>query len=140
MTKYELFEKQSFTDKEIEELKTECYSAVMYCDVLSDFVRSFKYDAWDPKHKTQAIKALWYLLLQLKESYDWYQKHQFDRLLLDYVDELKCFNEKNGEYRCSIRFKCLEHSLDLRTFERLRQSFMNDELSASKVKEEGLII
>lgn len=139
MTKYELFEKQSFTDEEIEELKTECYSAVMYCDVLSDFVRSFKYDAWDPEHKTQAIKALWYLLLQLKESYDWFQEHEFDRLLLDYVDELK-HSKENGEDRYSIRFKCLEHSLDPRTFERLRRSFMNDELSTSKVKEEGLII
>lgn len=138
MTKYELFEKQSFTDEEIEELKTECYSAVMYCDVLSDFVRSFKYDAWDPEHKTQAIKALWYLLLRLKESYDWFQEHEFDRLLLDYVDELKCSKE-NGEYRCSIRFKCLECSIDPRTFERLRRSFENDEVSPSKVKGEIII-
>lgn len=134
MTFDELLRKESFSEKEVEEFREACYS-VASPHFLIELLDSVEHRFCDPVIKTQAIQAVWYLLLQLKESYEWFQKHEFDRILFDYVDELKCSKE-NGEDRYSIRFKCLEHSIDPRTFERLKQSFLNDEWSASKVKEE----
>ena len=134
MTFDELLRKESFTEKEVEEFREACYS-VASPHFLIELLDSVEHRFCDPVIKTQAIQAMWSLLIEIQRWSDYADKHRYDDLFLYHVDELRHYKE-DGEDKYLLRFKHQETFLDSRMFERYKQSLENNIFLANKIREE----